>query len=331
MNHNYKLTGLFPSSLARRVGRLGLVAMLGCPLLCPPLLRESAAQGKGPPRTSQKQQREVEISPEIINQIRNRPVRAVARQLNIAIADIPFGSANKPDVDLRPNIKQFGIGIENQGDRGTCSVFALTFLIEYMYAKNQFQMDSSLSEEYLNYASNLAIGQYSDGGFFDALDLGYQKYGMVNKSQAPYHNSYNPPFVASQSLLQKGEAISPRFKAHFIKPWDVTTGLLASQLQEIQTQLKAGRPVAVGVRWPNDFQTETIGGIQLMKTPPANGVFDGHSIDLVGYKASSTFPGGGYFIFRNSGGKGFGADGYGFMPFEYAKKYVNDAVFYMKQ
>ena len=67
-----------------------------------------------------------------------------------------------------------------------------------------------------------------------------------------------------------------------------------------------------------------------MKTPPANEVFDGHSIDLVGYKASNAFPSGGYFIFRNSYGTGFGAEGYGFMSFDHAKKYVNDAVYYLK-
>ena len=288
------------------------------------------ALAQKPVERVQPQQRQVEISPELINRIRNRPVRVIAKPFKFAIADIPAGMANQPDVDLRPKIKQFGIGIRMQGNRGTCSVFAMTFLLEYMYAKNQVYMNPDFSEEYLNYASNLAIGQYTDGGFFDALDLGYQKYGMVNESQAPYHGSYNPPFVASKSLLQKGEAISPRFKANFIKPWDVTTGLLASHLQAIQTQLKAGRPVAVGVRWPNNFQTETINGIQLMKTPPANGVFDGHSIDLVGYKASNAFPGGGYFIFRNSGGTLFGADGYGFMSFDYARKYVNDAVYYLK-
>jgi C1A family cysteine protease len=65
-----------------------------------------------------------------------------------------------------------------------------------------------------------------------------------------------------------------------------------------------------------------------MKTPPASGVFDGHSVALVGYKESTHFPGGGYFIFRNSYGEGFGAKGYGFMSYEYAKKYVNDAVAY---
>jgi len=67
-----------------------------------------------------------------------------------------------------------------------------------------------------------------------------------------------------------------------------------------------------------------------MKTPLANEVFDGHSIDLVGYKVSNAFPSGGYFIFRNSYGTGFGAEGYGFMSFDYAKKYVNDAVNYLK-
>ena len=59
-------------------------------------------------------------------------------------------------------------------------------------------------------------------------------------------------------------------------------------------------------------------------------VFDDPSIVWSNYKASNAFPGGGYFIFRNSYGTGFGADGYGFMSFDYATKYVNDAVYYSK-
>ena len=263
-----------------------------------------------------------------IEQIRKRPVRIIAKPLNIEIADIPITLINKPDVDLRPTIKTMGIAIRNQGGRGTCSVFAVTFLLEYMYAKQKGLSNPDFSEEYLNYASNLAINQFQDGGFFDALDLGYQTYGIVNERQAPYHNSYSPPYVANAATLAKGEAIAPKFTATFIKPWDVTTGLTSGELQAIKHTLDTGRPVAVGVRWPNTFETETIHGIQLMKTPPASGVFDGHSIDLVGYKASNAFPGGGYFIFRNSYGTSFGAEGYGFMPFDYAKKYVNDAVDY---
>ena len=40
-----------------------------------------------------------------------------------------------------------------------------------------------------------------------------------------------------------------------------------------------------------------------------NPMFDGHSIDLVGYHEGSEFPGGGYFIFRNSFGRRFGHGG----------------------
>ena len=274
------------------------------------------------------QRRQPPVPQATIEQIRRRPARIIAKPFDIAIADIAIELINQPNVDLRPTIKTMGIGIRNQGGRGTCSVFAMTFLLEYMYAKRQGYMNPDFSEEYLNYASNLAINQFQDGGFFDALDLGYQTYGIVNEAQAPYHNSYNPPYVAGAAMLATGEAIAPRFKATFIKPWDVTTGLTAGELQGIENTLNAGRPVAVGVRWPSNFQTETIHGIQLMKTPPASGVFDGHSIDLVGYKASNSFPGGGYLIFRNSYGTGFGVDGYGFMSFDYAKKYVNDAIDY---
>lgn len=59
-------------------------------------------------------------------------------------------------------------------------------------------------------------------------------------------------------------------------------------------------------------------------------MFDGHSIDFVGYRASKKFPGEGYLIFRNSWGTSFGEQGYGYMSFEYAMKYTNDLFQYTK-
>ena len=112
----------------------------------------------------------------------------------------------------------------------------------------------------------------------------------------------------------------------------MNTGLQASQLLAILFQLKQGRPVAAGLRWPKEgkFATEKILGVTLMKTPPPADVVDGHSIDFVGYKVSKAFPGEGYLIFRNSWGIGFGDNGYGYMSFDYASKYVNDLVEYVK-
>ena len=57
MNHNYTHKRISRSSLARRVGWLGLIAILGFGLLCPLMIRESAGQGKVPSRTTQKQQK----------------------------------------------------------------------------------------------------------------------------------------------------------------------------------------------------------------------------------------------------------------------------------
>jgi hypothetical protein len=112
----------------------------------------------------------------------------------------------------------------------------------------------------------------------------------------------------------------------------VSTGLTSLQLLSVIAQLKSGRPVAAGVRWPvkEKFAFEKVLGVPLIKMVPPSEVFDGHSIDFVGYKVSKSFPGEGYFVFRNSWGTAFGEKGYGYMSFDYAMKYTNDLVQYTK-
>lgn len=237
-----------------------------------------------------------------------RKPRLVANPQMIPIERPVLTIDNKPDSDLRPEIAALGIAVRpNQGNRGTCSVFAMTFLLDFMYAKHYGIKNADFSEEYLNYVSNLAIGQKVDGGFFDQLDQGYQKYGIVNELVVPYKSAFDPNMLLREAVLKSGAAIAPHLKQHFIKAWDVNTGLQARQLLAILFQLKQGRPVAAGLRWPKEgkFATEKILGVTLMKTPPPADVFDGHSIDFVGYKVSKSFPGEGYLIFRNSWATGY--------------------------
>jgi len=56
--------------------------------------------------------------------------------------------------------------------------------------------------------------------------------------------------------------------------------------------------------------------------PPPEGVIDGHSVLLVGYRDDPEQSGGGVFVFRNS--NRHGREGY--MTYEYASAYMNDAV-----
>ena len=260
-------------------------------------------------------------NPQNYRSIKAEPVR-------IHLNRIIYEEMNRPEVDLRPSIEGMGIAIRDQGDRGTCSVFAMTFLLDYAYGKHFGYRTPDFSEEYLNDVKNLATGDDWDGGFFTDIDKGYQKYGIVTAALDPYRATFNPKEKVRPALLSRGESLSPRLKVHFIKNWDVKTGLLPRQLQAILNQLRMGIPVASGLRWPNTFATETIMGIPVMKVPGPAGVFDGHSIDFVGFKQDRRFPGGGYFIFRNSWGTGFQEDGYGYMPFEYARIYANDVVEY---
>ena len=61
---------------------------------------------------------------------------------------------------------------------------------------------------------------------------------------------------------------------------------------------------------------------------PAGSLVDGHSVVLVGYAQHSQLPGGGYFILRNSWGN-TGDNGYGYLSFDYVRKYANDLVAYI--
>jgi hypothetical protein len=267
------------------------------------------------------------------SQFMNRPRRIVAKPIRVQIVRPVFKFDNKPDVDLRPEIDALGIAIRpSQLSRGTCSVFAMTFLLEFMYAKNFGLKSQDFSEEYLNLVSNLATGQTVDGGFFDEIDQGYQKHGIVNETLVPYKSFFDPNLKVRPATMKQGAAIAPRLKPHFIKPWDVNTGLTNAQLLSVISQLKSGRPVAAGLRWPvqEKFAFEKVLGVPLIKMVQPSEVFDGHSIDFVGYKVSKHFPGEGYFIFRNSWGTDFGDKGYGYMSFAYAMKYTNDLVQYTK-
>lgn len=201
----------------------------------------------------------------------NRPRRVVVAPILIKTDQPVISFDNKPDVDLRPEINTLGIAVRpTQAARGTCSVFAMTFLLEYMYAKNYGLKSPDYSEEYLNYASNLALGQKVDGGFFDEIDAGYQKYGIVDEVLVPYKSVFNPGLAVRPEVTKKGAAIAPRLKPHFIKPWNVNTGLTAAQLLSILVQIKSGRPVAAGLRWPvlNKFAFEKVMGIPLIKMVP---------------------------------------------------------------
>ena len=249
----------------------------------------------------------------------------------VAVRALPSRLDIQPQVDLRPTINVLSLAVRNQNSRGTCSVFALTFLLEYLYGTRLALPVNDLSEEYLNYVANLVSGNNGDGDFFQNLNAGYQAWGIVPERDLPYQST--PVTTVAQAILDAGR-LWTRFEADFIKPWDSSKGASQQQLDQAIAYLDKNIPVAFGGWWfkAGNWSTTLIKDVEVMDVPPVSQknvvVEDGHSVALVGYRKDVDFPGGGYFIFRNSWGVGFGDQGYGYMPFEYVQRFANDLVAY---
>jgi hypothetical protein len=219
--------------------------------------------------------------------------------------------------DLRPQFAKWGLALKSQAPRPTCSVFAVTAALEFAAAQRH-QAGFVLSEEYLNWASNEAIGEYDDGGFFADLWKGYTKHGICESRLAPYRETFDPAWLPSKEANRQAHSFRlDGFELSWIKKWDVETGLADEELEAILESLRAGLPVCAGMRWPKSPEWDDA----TLRMCPAEDVFDGHSVLLVGYTLDATEPLSGAFMARDSAGGGR----YISLPIEFVRPYTNDA------
>ncbi|MDD8026120.1 MAG: C1 family peptidase [Acidobacteriota bacterium] len=251
-----------------------------------------------------------------------RPTGLAWTSILLAVLLLPSLQARNGEkaaaVDLRPRFEAFGLTPRVQGKRGTCSVFVVTQALELAFAQKE-NAGRRLSPEFLNWASNQAKSEKEDGGFFSDLWKGFEAHGICLESEMPYQAAFNAAIEPSPEARKDAE---PRRGAglglHWIKEWDPKRGLTDGELQGALEALAQGHPVCAGFLWPKKA-VWTEGVLQMC---PRDQVFDGHSLLLVGYRNDPDRPGGGVLLIRNSGGSSRD----GFVTYEYAKAYMNDAV-----
>ncbi len=225
------------------------------------------------------------------------------------------------DVDLRPEFEKLHLSPRPQGARPTCSVFAVTQALEFTIAKSQ-AATSRLSPEYLIWAANQVRPGKRDGGFFSELWDGFAKHGIATESSMPYQNAFNPDALPDKTAsAEAAKSLALGLRTHWIKKWNVNTGLSDAEFQTLLATLTSGSPVCGGFRWPKTDTWQN--GIVRMCGP--EDVFDGHSLLLTGFLTDSARPGGGLLLIRDSA---TGQDRQ--MPFAYAKQFMNDAVWFGK-
>lgn len=231
---------------------------------------------------------------------------------------VPVSAELPAATDLRPEFEQWGLAPRNQGSRPTCSVFTIASALEFAVARRQ-NRGERLSVEFLNWAANQTRRGNRDGGFFSDMWRGFAAHGICTEIQMPYQPEFDATKTPEAEVLGAAKArLALELQLHWIKRWNVKTGLNGEKFLALKRTLHRGWPVGGGLRWP---QREVWKSDVLQMCPPEE-VFDGHSVLLVGYRDDPEQAGGGVFIFRNTnrGGRD------GFMPYAYAQAYMNDAV-----
>lgn len=227
-------------------------------------------------------------------------------------------SALPASVDLRPEFAKWGLPCRAQGKRGTCSVFTVVGALELAVARQQHHGER-FSVEFLNWGANRVVGHDKDGGFFSDLWKAFAAYGICSEEAMTYRNRFDPALAPTLEVLAEAKSrLALGLRHHWIKEWDVKTGLTEEQFLAIKHTLNQGWPVCAGLRWPKKPEWRD----RVLQMCPADGVFDGHSVLLVGYRDESSQAGGGLFLFRNTGN----GSRDGRMPYTYARTYMNDAV-----
>ncbi len=235
----------------------------------------------------------------------------------------PRGSAKvktqPPSVDLR----EWCSPIEDQGALGSCTAHAGVGVIEY-YERKSFGRHIDASRLFLyKVTRNLMKMKGDTGGYLRTTMGAMVLFGVPPEAYWPYRESekefdQEPPafcyaFAQNYQTVKYFRHDPPHTEASEI-------------LGRVKTYLSKGHPAMFGFTvYSSVEQADKTGRIPFPS--PKEGIEGGHAVVVVGYddqmKIKNKYGGvetKGALLIRNSWGKGWGEEGYGWLPYEYVLK-----------
>lgn len=246
-----------------------------------------------------------------------------------------FGKIPKmhKEVDLRSRMSEYGVfSSKNQGQRPSCSVFAVVGALEYQYAVLRGEA-KRFSEEYLIWATFRESEQSQDRlkDFYDKTeevypDIGFTipsvftalgHYGILLKEDALYtfEKGYTRLQVPSTEVVKKAK-LTVNVTPHKVPAQDADT-LVDNIIHALNNQI----PVIVAIKFPKTNQLRKVHFLNQQKT------HGNHAVLVVGYKAPNKNKKETVFIFKNSWGPKWGLGGYGFISYDYMHRNLLEAYF----
>lgn len=210
------------------------------------------------------------------------------------------------------------IPIQNQGTRGTCVAFSVTSANEYYHFKFAKAL-YKLSEQHLYFESKQIDGNDSCGtSIASAIEI------ISNKGQCRSNFWIYRPTTDCNEHGQKpilADLDSSRFKATCLQ-------LNSSDIMIIKACIVSDGFVCFSIpvfnSWYLSKEVNRTGRITMPIPNETN--IGGHAMTIIGFQDDINYPGGGFFIFRNSWGENWGkhspyGKGLGIIPYEYIRSY----------
>lgn len=240
-------------------------------------------------------------------------------------SEMPPPSAAPPPVGLPPatNLVPKFQAVRNQGYRGTCVAFAVAAQREVLATNKKVTLDAS--EQFLYEETKRIDGASGSCGTWQSkAGQVIHNLGVCRESVWPYNMNLPCNNNGAEPPGARTDAASYQAAMTVFNPHDVSTA---------KATLAAGMAVGLSIPVYNSWYTSAAVRQNGVLNMPIAGdsVVGGHAVCMAGYQDNGAYPGGGYFVFRNSWGTSWASQnqygaGYGTIPYAYVATYAWELV-----
>ena len=224
--------------------------------------------------------------------------------------------AKKPALPKSVDLREWCPPIEDQGQLGSCTANAAVGLVEY-YERRAAGDHVDASRLFVYKATRNLLGWTGDTGAylrtamqalvcFGAPPESYWRYDVARYEEEPTAFLY---------------ALASNYKALQYYRLDVPGEAASGTLEHIKQYLAAGLPSMFGFTVYDSLAD----GPDIPFPRPGDRVAGGHAVVAVGYDNARKIGGKtGALLIRNSWGRGWGDEGYGWLPYDYVTQGLAD-------